>query len=61
MISLIFKGCITALATAIILGVTVIVLAVIVYFVTSAIRGLMRLNKNATELNRLEDKGNGHN
>ena len=52
MIQLALIGCLTALAAAVILGVTVILIAVVVYFVVATIRALVsayQATKKSTE------------
>lgn len=60
MISLIFKGCLTAVVTAILLALTIIVLAYIAYAVATMIRIAVDTYKEDVELKRQIDELNKH-
>lgn len=58
MISLIFKGCLTAVVTAILLALTIIVLVCIAYAVATMIRIAVDTYKEDVELKRQIDELN---
>lgn len=60
MISLIFKGCLTAVVTAILLALTIIVLVCIAYAVATMIRIAVDTYKGDVELKRQIDELNKH-
>ena len=60
MISLIFKGCLTAVVTAILLALTIIVLVCIAYAVATMIRIAVDTYKEDVELKRQIDELNKH-
>lgn len=60
MISLIFKGCLTAVVTAILLALTIIVLVCIAYAVATMIRIVVDTYKEDVELKRQLDELNKH-
>lgn len=60
MISLIFKGCLTAVVTAILLALTIIVLVCIAYAVATMIRIAVDTYKKDVELKRQIDELNKH-
>ena len=53
MIELVFKGCLTALAAGLIMAVTVVVLAVIVYLIAAVISSLVQTCKEVQAENRM--------
>lgn len=53
MIELVFKGCLTALAAGLIMAVTVVVLAVIVYLIAAVISSLVQTFKEVQAENRM--------
>lgn len=60
MISLIFKGCLTAVVTAILLALTIITLVYIAYAITTIIRIAVDTYKEDVELKRQIDERNKH-
>ena len=60
MISLIFKGCLTAVVTAVLLALTIIALAVIAYVVATMIRIAVENYKVDVELKRQIDELDKH-
>lgn len=60
MISLIFKGCLTAVVTAILLALTIIVLVGIAYAVATMIRIAVDTYKEDVELKRQIDELHKH-
>lgn len=60
MISLIFKGCLTAVVTAILLALTIIALVCIVYAVATMIRIAVETYKEDVELKKQIDELNKH-
>lgn len=60
MISLIFKGCVTAVLTAILLALTIIALVCIAYVVATMIRIVVDTYKDDVELKRQLNELNKH-
>lgn len=60
MISLIFKGCLTAVVTAALLALTIIALVCIAYAVATMIRIAVDVYKEDVELKRQIDELNKH-